>query len=261
MQALIENLVKLQAIELERARITQETRALPAELAEAGAALTAAQQKAAEASGALSREESLRTRLEREIAEHRQKAARFRTQLDSVKTPAQAEAIEHEIHFESGEGDRLENEEFTSLERTEALETALAEARTQVEILSSAHDRTRARIALSQQEFAAQLGSLTAEREALRPLIEPEWLTRFDRLCASRGTGLARVDNQQCMGCRMGVRPQMWNQLREGELLTCDSCNRILYWDPAMAPAPKDPQPEPIPGAGRAPRKSRSEGA
>jgi predicted nucleic acid-binding Zn-ribbon protein len=35
MQALIENLVKLQAIELERARITQETRALPAELAEA----------------------------------------------------------------------------------------------------------------------------------------------------------------------------------------------------------------------------------
>jgi predicted nucleic acid-binding Zn-ribbon protein len=71
MQALIENLVKLQAIELERARITQETRALPAELAEAGAALTAAQQKAAEASGALSREESLRTRLEREIAEHR----------------------------------------------------------------------------------------------------------------------------------------------------------------------------------------------
>ena len=50
----------------------------------------------------------------------------------------------------------------------------------------------------------------------------------------------------------MGVRPQVWNQLREGELLTCDSCSRLLYWDPAMAPAPKAPQPEPVPGAGRA---------
>jgi hypothetical protein len=35
----------------------------------------------------------------------------------------------------------------------------------------------------------------------------------------------------------MGVRPQTWNQLREGELLTCDSCSRLLYWDPSMAPA------------------------
>ncbi len=56
----------------------------------------------------------------------------------------------------------------------------------------------------------------------------------------------------------MGVRPQMWNQLREGQLLTCDNCGRIIYWDPAMAPTPKQPQPEPNPGAGRAPRKSHT---
>jgi predicted nucleic acid-binding Zn-ribbon protein len=261
MQELIENLVKLQAVELDRARLTTEMRALPAELAQAQAALAAAEQSAAEASGALSREESLRTRLEREIADHRKKAARFRTQLDSVKTPEQAAAIEHEINFESAEGDRLENEEFTSLERTEAQEAALAEVRAKVEILAIALEKTRARIAHRQQEFTSQLEALNVQREALRPLITPELLVRFDRLSGSRGTGIARVDNQQCTGCRMGVRPQMWNQLREGELLTCDSCSRILYWDPAMAPTPKAPQPEPIPGAGRAPRKSHTAGA
>jgi len=261
MQVLIENLVKLQAVDLERARLTQETRALPAELAQAQAALAAAQRQAAEASASLSREESLRTRLDREIADHRHKTARFRTQLDAVKTPAQAEAIEHEIHFESAEADRLENEEFASLERTEALEPALAAARLYVETLSAALEKTRARVALRQRELTAQLDALNAEREILRPLIDPEWLTRFDRLSASRGTGLARAENQQCSGCRMGVRPQTWNQLREGQLLTCDSCSRILYWDPAMAPAPKAPQPEPIPGAGRAPRKRTQAGA
>lgn len=256
MQELIRNLVKLQALELDRARLIQEMRALPAEVTQAQAALAAAERQVSDTSAALSREDMLRTRLEREIAEHRQRAARFRIQLDSVQTPAQANAVDHEIHFESGEADRLENDEFASLERSETLEVALAKAREQVEILAAALEKTRARVSDRQQELKSKLDSANAEREALRPLIEPEWLTRFDRIAASRGTAVASAENQQCAGCRMGVRPQTWNQLREGQLLTCDSCSRILYWDPAMIPATKEPQPEPIPGAGRAPRKS-----
>jgi predicted nucleic acid-binding Zn-ribbon protein len=256
MQPHIEHLVKLQEVDLERARITQAARALPAEVAQAATELAAAERQAAEASAALSREDSLRTKLEREIAGHRQKVARFRTQLDSVTTPAQAEAIEHEIRFADSEAERLENEEFASLERTETQETGLAAARAQVESLA-ALDKTRARAAQRQQEYDAELATLAAEREALRPLIDDEYLVRYDRLSASRGSGLARAENQQCTACRMGVRPQTWNQLREGELLTCDSCSRLLYWDPAMAPVPKPPQMDagPAAGAGRAIRK------
>jgi len=245
MQERIENLVKLQALELERARLTQLLRALPAEVAQADAALKAAQRDVTTASDALSREETLRTRLERETASHKQKAAKLRAQRDSVTTAAQADAIEHEIKFAESEIERLENDEYASLERTENQERALAAARAQVEVLAGALDKTRERISHRKQEMNSQLAVLQSEREALRERIEPELLTRFDRLATSRGTGIARAENQQCTGCRMGVRPQVWNQLREGELLTCDSCSRLLYWDPAIAPAPKEAQPDP----------------
>jgi len=247
MQELIENLVKLQAVELERTRVTTAARALPAEIAQAKAALAAAESLTAEISSSLSREETLRTRLDREVDALRKKATRYRAQQDSLTTAEQATAGENELRFAESEIERIESEEMASLERTEAQEAALASARTQVESLAVALDNTRARIALHQAGFDRELAELTLQREALRPLIEPDVLIRFDRLCGSRGTGLARVDNQQCTGCRMGVRPQMWNQLREGELLTCDSCSRYLYWDPSMAPVPTPDDPKPKP--------------
>ena len=261
MQSNVENLVKLQTADLERARLTAAMRALPTEVKEAEAALAAVERQAADASTAISREETLRAKLDRDIATHRQKTARFRTQLDAVKTPEQAAAMEHEIQFETNEAERLENEEYTSLERTETQEAALAQSRAQVELLAAEVEGVRARAAVRQRELAAELAALDAARTAVRADLDPDRLAHFDRISTSRGTGIALAENQQCTGCRMGVRPQVWNQLREGELLSCDSCNRLLYWDPALAPAPKVPQPELSPGAGRAPRKPHQAGA
>ena len=207
MHAYIENLVKLQNVELEQARLTQAAKALPPETLRAQAALSAMQRQAAAACDALSREDSLRNRLEREIEGHRQKASRYRAQLDTVTTSAQAAAIEHEIQFAESEIGRLEDEEFASLERTETQEGALAAARAQVEQLALALEKTSERVATGQRDLAQQQSELGREREMLRNTIDPEWLGRYDRIAAHRGTGHCAGRESAMYGLPHGYPP------------------------------------------------------
>ena len=197
MQAQIENLAKLQEAELERTRLSQAIRVLPAEVAQAEALLAQAQQTAAVASSELEREDRLREKMEREAETHRKKAAHFRAQQDAVTTSAQAEAIEHELTFAEQEITRLENEEYASLERTETQETALATARTHVESRAEDLETTRINVEKRRQELTQLLAQFGAEREELRRQIDSDWLMLFDRIAASRGPGIARADNQQ----------------------------------------------------------------
>ncbi len=234
-------LARLQAVELERARLSTALKALPGEVAAAETQLKAAQKQIAEADAALQKEELLRASQELEIAGHKAKAARFRGQMDTAKNSAQASALEHEIHFSEAESARLEDAEFASMEKTERLESERTKLQGLAARLTETAALIRARVAEQDLEYREQLANLSAEREKLRaelaPLADGTRLAHFDRIAAAKGTGLARAVGQQCSGCRMGIRPQVWNQLRDGLVTPCESCSRILYYDPAMEPA------------------------
>jgi predicted nucleic acid-binding Zn-ribbon protein len=232
----LETLMFVQEADQDIARLRREIEALPKRLSELENKL-ASQKLALELTEkAIREEEAKRRRLESDIKDQQQKILKFREQSSSVKTNEQYTALQHEVAFAEAEIRRIEDVELESMERSEQLEVKRSLARQELA------DQTRivelekeaARSTSTQQQ--SKLAALSDERTRLRANVDEKVLSTYDRVAAARGTGLARVQGQRCLGCQMALRPQAWNQVRMGELLPCESCARLLYYDPALEP-------------------------
>lgn len=247
MNADLEKLVVLQRLDLELKRLRDENDSLPRHVAGLAARSAAAQGTLIAVEESLAKEDKLRRSLESDIKDQTARGTRLKRQMDVVTTSAQANALEHEINFAQAEVRRLEDLELESMERTEAQELQRTRAKGDAEAAETTleHERLRAadRLAVNLQ----QVKELSGERAKLRPTVGEATLATYDRIAKAKGTGIAEGVDQKCSACQMLVRPQKWNDLRDrGDnetIMTCESCGRLLYWDPARdAPVKKSVQ-------------------
>lgn len=232
----LEKLVVLQAQDLELARLREEMLEAPRRVIAAESRHKSAGQTLAKLRTDLASEEKLRRAQELDTDAHRSKIARLRRQMDAATSAAQITALEHEIGFAEAAINRLEDEELASLERTEALEITERAATASVESLRSALDEERARAAATTEQARIAIDGIEAERGNLRAKIAERPLALYDRIGKAKGSGLSEAVDHKCSACQMMVRAQRWNDLtgreHEDEIFTCETCGRILFYDP-----------------------------
>jgi uncharacterized protein len=236
MDQTLENLIRLQQLdgEIRQLRISLEAtprriRGIEDELAAHARTISTLEQRQRD-------EETRRRRDESDLKDQQAKIAKSRQQLNIVQNQAQATALEHQIAFAEQEIRRIEDGELESMERSDTIDTELLAARQQHASHAAYLESEKAAAARSTLLEQADLKKWKDERVALRPQIDEDRLAEYDRIAASKGTALARARDQRCTGCQMGIRPQLWNQLRDGQTQKCESCGRILYVDNRREP-------------------------
>ena len=230
-------LIELQQVEKEISKLRAEIADLPKHVQAIEAKLADANQRVAKAQAAIKADEVARRKHESEIQGHNERISKFREQSLAVKTNDQYRALMNEISFAEEEIRKLEDKILETMIDADAKQQDLKKAQQDLKEESAAIEKEKAHARAKIAEAEAQLAQHTAHQKKLRSGVDADLLEHYDRLTRARGTALAEALEQHCTACQVLLRPQVFNEVRmDIGTVYCDSCSRILYYDPSHAP-------------------------
>jgi predicted nucleic acid-binding Zn-ribbon protein len=182
-----------------------------------------------------------RARLETEIFDQKQRAERADRNLMAAKKPDEYTAAIREADAARKQISAFETQILEQMEIVEQAEKDLTERAPEVEKLRiDMAERFKAfdeQVRTQEQQIATAI----AERERLTNELPKATGALYKRIAARirDGVALAEARNGACTACHMSLRPQIMADVRRGEeVITCDNCNRILYYAPANTAQP-----------------------
>jgi predicted nucleic acid-binding Zn-ribbon protein len=231
--------IRLQEVDHRLTDLAREIAALPKHVAEIATKLVSHERKLEADRAALAANQKERKKCEGDIQTQDQKISKLKDQMLEAKTNEQYRAFQSEIDFCQKEIRKSEDRILELMGESEPLdknvkaaEESLKEEKAQVEAEKrEAHERTTA-----DQKSAHELSK---DRSAIVASITPATYQRYERVRKAkmrRGVAVAEAVDGRCTACNMAMRLQFFQDLKKGDqILACESCQRILYYNPPAA--------------------------
>jgi len=229
----IENLLKLQDADKEIRRLQDEVAELPKRVAVIEQKLAGTKAQLEKAQASVKADEAARRKYETNINDLRTKISKYRDQSLDVKTNEQYKALLHEIQFAekeiAGNEDKILELMVNADARDKEVKAAQVELKEETAEIEKEKEQARERTA----EDEKQLTEWRGKRDQLRSGVREDLLRHYERVSKFRGSGISEVRDHKCLACQVILRPQTYNEIRSGkETIVCDSCQRILYFNP-----------------------------
>ncbi len=228
----LERLIRLQDAELLIKHYVERIEQLPVKMAELEGKLNGTQQQLKSNKDRLAKLASEKRKLEGSIQDLEQKISKYKNQLTEVKTNEQYRSLLNEIEFGNSQVRKIEDEILLNMEEEEHIRRDASQIEQQLAREQDAVNGEKKAAKVEVEEDRRLLVAAEEDRNRLVELIDPAMYDRYTRIASFRkGVALARAADESCQACHVRIRPHLLSLVMSGEtIVTCDSCDRILYW-------------------------------
>jgi predicted nucleic acid-binding Zn-ribbon protein len=240
-------LIELQALDSAIDAARKRLAEIPA-LEKSGSQQVAAATAGLDAAKAAANESAAARKLaEKDVAAIDARLSKFEDHKAAVKTNDEFHALQREVAASQEQKGVLEEKVLELMMEADTLAAKVKDAEGVLAGAKKALDAMRATHAAEKTALEGKVAELVAERTKVATGLDKPTFTKYEQLLKGRrGVAIARMEGELCMACHIAMRPAVAARVRKNEeLLTCDNCQRILYYvQPDAAPDAPAEQPK-----------------
>jgi predicted nucleic acid-binding Zn-ribbon protein len=233
----LQQLIALQEKDGELDKVKAVLDKIPVMVANLKAQLESEKAKAGEVKNRVLTLEKKKKEKELELAQKEEAAKKHGAELNTVKTNEAFKALQTEIGFAKQAASEIETEILTVMEQIDA---AKKEEKAKLAELSTEQKTFEAEIAGHEKRLAEQQAAFDASkagRDAATAGIPADAIKIYEHV-RKRGklNAVVPIDGTMCSACRIELAPMVIVEATKAKaLVTCESCQRIIYRREALA--------------------------
>lgn len=230
----IQNLMNLQAIDLDVQNLEIEMAKGYGDLDAKRAEIESGKASIADYEEQFAFGEKRRRELEALIEDEQSRIKDRQAKLMNIQTNREYQSILKEIEDTKDANKQREEELVLLLEQSESIENKIQALKASCEQSEKELEAEAKKVKKSVAKLETEKKKIESTRESKAKKVKSKHLKRYEKLREKRnGLAVAGVTRGVCSGCNMNIPPQMFNELlREDEILSCPTCNRMMYHQP-----------------------------
>jgi hypothetical protein len=239
----LEKLIRLQELDRETDRLTHKLGEIEPQIEETRQHLAAAERALEEGKARVDGARKERRAAEKDLEMQIEKRRKFQEQQSKVKTNKEYQALMSELETLKVAETAAEDRILEFMEGQAEAERLLPGLTAEVSHEKVEFQEKERVLRAAAEQLRGELAAAEDTRAGIVAVLEPETLHTYQRITRLRGSAVAEVREEFCMGCRTKVTSQNFmDAMRNDRILHCPHCHRILYYvrpevRPAAAPA------------------------